>query len=300
MVRRKWPLATGLVLGVTFTGSASAQDKVQLPAPMPVAAESNNLKSPMSSAGTTLLPAPQPVPPTGAHSASEPPASGPTHVSALQPSGWQWCKDGMRSISARAEAGYYQHLAEVQRCRERAQACFLGFPEEFVSPPLGYFVHLNGQAMVANGTAARMTLYHYDFIDGQLSVRGKYQLAKIAAMASHSFAPIVIEETPEAPALSRQRLVAVLNELSKQAFPVAPDRVVIGRPMSIGLRGAEAVTIALNQASFVRQGGPIPSTQGGGISGVGLLAYPFPGGATGISGVPGVGATPAAGPPGGP
>src|SRR5262249_11381062 len=76
-----------------------------------------------------------------------------------------------------------------------------------------------------------------------LNHRGKYQLAKIVAMMPCNFFPLIIQETPNAPELAEARRLAVFNELGKQSFPLPPERVVVGRPIAIGLRGAEAERI---------------------------------------------------------
>jgi hypothetical protein len=125
---------------------------------------------------------------------------------------------------------------------------FVGYPEEFKEPPLGYFVYLHGRTMVANGEAARMVLYDYDFLPAAagLNHRGKYQLAKIVAMMPCNFFPLIIQETPCSPELAEARRLAVFNELAKQPFPVPPERVVVGLPIAIGLRGAEAEQINRN------------------------------------------------------
>src|SRR5262249_345833 len=132
-----------------------------------------------------------------------------------------------------------------QRPIARCQYYFAGYPQEFKEPPLGYFLYLHGRTMVANGEAARMVLYDYDFLPAGagLNHRGKYQLAKIVAMMPCNFFPLIIQETPNAPELAEARRLAVFNELGKQSFPVPPERVVVGRPIAIGLRGAEAERI---------------------------------------------------------
>jgi uncharacterized membrane protein YgcG len=91
-------------------------------------------------------------------------------------------------------------------------------------------------------------MYHYDFVDqgSKLNLRGKDQLAKMAAMLGHNFFPIVIERTPANPALAEARRLAVLNELAAGPFPVPPMRVVVGQPAATGLQGREAILIYQN------------------------------------------------------
>jgi hypothetical protein len=163
-------------------------------------------------------------------------------------------------------------LSIWDRCRHRLQSCFLGYPEQFEAPPLGYYLYLHGQTEVANGDAARMVLYHYDFVEGsdQLKPRGKYQLCKIAALLPRIFNPIIIEETPDSPGLDESRRVAVVRELANGAFPVPPERVVIGRPIAVGLSGTEAVVLYRNLLSNTESMG-LRATAGAGRTGGGAI-----------------------------
>src|SRR6516164_3809840 len=45
------------------------------------------------------------------------------------------------------------------------QAHIWGYPAEFEAPPLGATIHAHFRTMVANGEAAGMVLYRYDFVD---------------------------------------------------------------------------------------------------------------------------------------
>lgn len=145
--------------------------------------------------------------------------------------------------------------------RERLSAAcrkyFLGYVEEFEAVPLGHDVHVNMETQVLNGEAARMVLYQFDFVDQTscLNLRGKDQLAKVAAMLDHNFFPIVIERTPAHPELAEARRLAVLNALAAGPFPVPPMRVVIGQPPATGLQGREANLIYLNLLNMTRSGG---------------------------------------------
>jgi hypothetical protein len=60
---------------------------------------------------------------------------------------------------------------------------------------------------VANGEAARMVLYRYDFEDGSpmLNARGLDELARIAALLPQNFYPLVVERTPCDPGLAEAR-----------------------------------------------------------------------------------------------
>jgi hypothetical protein len=154
------------------------------------------------------------------------------------------------------------------------QSHLWGFASQFQRPPLGYFVYQHGNTEVANGAAVFMTLYQYDFVDGcdKLNLHGRDQLAKIASLLPENFFPIVIERTPEAPALAEARRMAVLSELAHGPFPVPPQRVVIGPSLGDDLRGVEAQLInnnvmieTLTRGASAFGGGGL----GGGIGGAG-------------------------------
>jgi hypothetical protein len=157
------------------------------------------------------------------------------------------------------------------------QDCFLGFPEEFHEPPLGHSVYAAYKTQVANGAAARMVLYRYDFVDGcgLLNPRGKERLAEIAALLPHTFFPVVIEGC--APGLDESRRLAVLEELGRCPFPIPPQRVVVGRPIAVGLSGTEALLVYQNLLFQTRRQGA-PGGFGGGLIG-GTVGQGF--GATG-------------------
>ncbi len=129
------------------------------------------------------------------------------------------------------------HRAHCKRCLEEK---LLGFREEFNEWPLGAALYANSRAEVANGEAARMTFYHYDFVDGtsKLNLRGADKMQEIRAMLPTNFAPVVVERTPDRPKLAEARRAMLVAELSRDDFPVPAERVVIGKPVPIGARAA--------------------------------------------------------------
>jgi hypothetical protein len=133
----------------------------------------------------------------------------------------------------------------------------LGFPEEFNEWPLGSSLYAHGRVQVANGNAARMVFYRYDFEDGSpaLNVRGRDKLAKLAYLLPTSFYPVVIERTPYTPGLDAQRRSLMLAELSAAKFCVPAERVVIGPPIAYGLTGVEAIYVYGNQIGALSAGG---------------------------------------------
>jgi hypothetical protein len=182
-----------------------------------------------------------------------------------------------------------------QRFCYRMQDCFLGFPEEFREPTLGYLLYAHNKTQVANGDAARMVLYHYDFEDGctDLKPHGRDRLAKISTMLPKNFFPIVIERTNCAPDLDEGRRQAVLAALAHSPFPIPPERVVIGPSIAVGLSGREAIIVYSN---LLRQTSTGPNTGSLISGGVGTFggAVGGAGGGQGISA--GAGASPGIGP----
>jgi hypothetical protein len=149
------------------------------------------------------------------------------------------------------------------RCKRALQEFAAGFPEEFNEWPLGSSLYAHGRLQVANGNAARMVFYHYDFEDGspQLNVRGRDKLAKIAPLLPATFNPIVVERTPTTPGLDDQRRSLLLAEMSTSRFCIPPERVLIGPPISNGMAGVESIFVYGNQL------GALGSGAAGGVGG---------------------------------
>jgi hypothetical protein len=181
------------------------------------------------------------------------------------------------------------HLWRAEKHAD-CQAHMWGYPAEFQAPPLGATVHAHFHTMVANGEAAAMVLYHCDFVDGRdvLTQHGRDRLTRIASMMCANGFPLVIERTPEVPALADARRAAVLNVLAMNNIPVPPERVLIGPRIAYGLAGREAEVLYFQQLQSLRiQGTPIPAT--GTISpgltlGGGFGGYGGAGGGAGVGG----------------
>jgi hypothetical protein len=164
-----------------------------------------------------------------------------------------------------------------------------------VARPLGEAMYDNMRVQEANGEAARMVLYRYDFVTcgTDLNLRGHDQLVKIAALLSRNSFPLVIERTPENPALAEARRLVVLNELAHGPFPVPPERVVIGLPLANGLRGIESVLIYDNLLRQTQTEGTQTGFGGGAAGGAGRgTAGGVPVGGAPVGGAPVGGAPP--------
>ena len=126
-------------------------------------------------------------------------------------------------------------------------------------PPLGFFMYAAVNTQIANGEAARMVLYHYDFIQAndQLNARGAARLNKIAQLLPQNPFPVVIQQSLENRVLDEARRRTVLRELAKKPFPVAEQRVVIGEPPARGLDGVDAEAIHENLLEQMKSGSTI-------------------------------------------
>ena len=154
------------------------------------------------------------------------------------------------------------HRSHCKRCLEEK---ILGFREEFNEWPLGASLYANCQVQVGNAEAARMTFYHYDFVDGtdKLNLQGLDKLQEIKATLPTNFAPVLVERTPARPALAEARRAMLLADLSRSQFPVPAERVVVGKPVPIGRSGSESAIISLNQLGGVLSGSGFRTSIGG-------------------------------------
>jgi len=162
------------------------------------------------------------------------------------------------------------------QCKRHLQEHVLGYAEEFNEWPLGEALYAHGRTQVANGLAARMVFYHFDFVDGtsQLNLRGQDKLAAVATVLPTTFFPVVIERTPAEPGLDQSRRLTLVNQLAQANFPVPAERVVIGPRIANGMTGVEALLIYQRQLSNLGSGGSIggnaaSSFVGGGGAGAG-------------------------------
>ncbi|MBC8117925.1 MAG: hypothetical protein H7062_26335 [Candidatus Saccharimonas sp.] len=166
------------------------------------------------------------------------------------------------------------------RFKQRCQAKYWGYPEEFCEPPLGSMLLGYQMTQVANGQAARMALYQYDFLPAsdQLNARGKAQLAKIAIWLPTNAFPVFVEPTPASPDLDERRRLAVWHELSTNHFSIPSGGVIVGRPNVRGLDAGDALLLDRNRLGLTASRGI--SSGGGGAS----VTSTSTGGATGTTG----------------
>jgi hypothetical protein len=118
---------------------------------------------------------------------------------------------------------------------------FIGRPADFSEPPLGFYVRENFGVMKAKADPHRFTLYRSDFLENsdRLSPIGASRFNVMAARMPGWLGPIVLEWTPDQPALSEARRAAVVAALQNIGLPVIPERVVIGPSPYPGGLGAD-------------------------------------------------------------
>jgi hypothetical protein len=263
--RRVYWTAAGLLLAASPALAQEVRQGVQ-----PARADVETLPAPRASVtpmpAAPALVAPAQVAPAQVLPAQVVPATGPA------------CASG-------AAAGDWKSSWHLWRAEKHAdcQAHMWGYPSEFSAPPLGAVIHAHFRTMVANGEAASMVLYRCDFIDGKemLNLRGRDELTRMAAMLGTNNCPIVIERTPEVPALAEARRMAVLNVFALNGIPIPPERIVIGPSIAHGLSGTDAEFLyRYSFRNMAVQATPVPIPTGG--AGVGTQ-----GGGGGLGGIGG-------------
>ncbi len=136
-----------------------------------------------------------------------------------------------------------------EQCKANCRDKLWGYPEEFNDAPLGAMLNGHLSAQTANGRAARMVLYQYDFIPGtdRLKARGKIQLAKFAPWLNAY--GIIVEPSGAGPVLDEARRQTVLRELAGDEFRIPTAQVIVGRPIRRGIEGPEGALVERNLAS---------------------------------------------------
>lgn len=119
---------------------------------------------------------------------------------------------------------------------------FIGYPSEFVEPPVGFYLHENLSVMKAKADPHRFTLYRTDFLDGsdRLSPAGASRFNVMAPRLQSWPGPVVIEWSPDRPGLAEARKRSVLAYMQQAGIPAIPERVVIGPSPYPGMLGTDA------------------------------------------------------------
>ena len=119
---------------------------------------------------------------------------------------------------------------------------FIGYPDQFVEPPIGFYVNQTYSTMKAKADPHKFTLYKSDFLPGttQFSPIGASRFNLMASRLPGWVGPITIEWSPDEPELALARRNAVVEYFQANQFPIVPDRVVIGPSRYPGTYGADA------------------------------------------------------------
>jgi hypothetical protein len=125
---------------------------------------------------------------------------------------------------------------------------FVGYPNTFKEPPLGYFVNEQLGVQVTKADPHRFTLYRSDFLAGtnQFSPIGSSRFNIMFARLAAWPGLINVEWTPDVPGLAESRRQTVLATLERAGRTIDPSRVVIGPSPYPGAYGTEAVSNIAN------------------------------------------------------
>jgi hypothetical protein len=107
---------------------------------------------------------------------------------------------------------------------------FIGYPNSFIEPPLGYYATEQLSVQVGKADWHRFMLYQTDFLPGTnvLSPNGASRFNIMLKRVCAWPGPVTIEWTPDQPAVAEARRKAVLAMLQQAGQPFVPERVVIG------------------------------------------------------------------------
>jgi hypothetical protein len=119
---------------------------------------------------------------------------------------------------------------------------FIGYPDTFIEPPLGFYLNEQLAVQVAKADTHRFTLYRSDFLPGtsQLSPSGASRFNIMFARLPSWPGPVSVEWTPEEPDLARVRRQAILEIMKNAGRPILAQRVVIAPSPYPGALGIEA------------------------------------------------------------
>ena len=122
---------------------------------------------------------------------------------------------------------------------------FIGDPDLFDVPPLGYDVYRVMGAQVAKADLHTFMLYRSDFlVDGTaLSPAGAKRLSFLSSELPRWSGPVVIEWTPEAPPLAESRRSEVVALLQGAGVPLDPARVLVGPSPYRGFLGVDSANV---------------------------------------------------------
>lgn len=108
--------------------------------------------------------------------------------------------------------------------------------------PFGAFNNALFGTQVANGVAAQMVLYRYDFVPGRamLAPAGKRKLVRMAPVLAQTPFRLIVEPSRSEPDLDDARRGNVIRTLAQLAYPLPDEQVVVASPPARGMNGTEA------------------------------------------------------------
>jgi hypothetical protein len=142
---------------------------------------------------------------------------------------------------------------------------FIGYPDRFVEPPLGYYLNEQLAIEVAKADPHRFTVYRSDFLPGTnlFSPAGASRFNIMYTRIPGWLGPITVEWTPEQPDLAQSRRQAILATMERAGRPLLADRVVIAPSPFPGALGTEAANNFVNTVGRGQTAGvafPLPPT----------------------------------------
>jgi hypothetical protein len=147
---------------------------------------------------------------------------------------------------------------------------FIGYPETFIEPPLGAYINRQFAVQVGKADRHRFTVYRSDFLPGtdQFSPIGASRFNLMFARLPSWMGPVVVEWTPDQPALAQARRHAVIATLERSGQPILADRVVIGPspyPGGMGVDAANNFGVSTVRAQMAGQQFPLSPTESASI-----------------------------------
>jgi hypothetical protein len=142
----------------------------------------------------------------------------------------------------------------------------VGYPDTFREPPLGYYINEQFAVQVAKADPHRFMLYRTDFLPGtnQFSPVGAARFNLMYSRLPGWFGPVLVEWTPDQPALAQSRREVVLATLERAGRPILADRVLIGPSPYPGEMGVEATNNLANTIGRSQQAAttwPLPPVE---------------------------------------
>ncbi len=143
---------------------------------------------------------------------------------------------------------------------------FIGYPENFAEPPLGYYIKEQFAVQVTKADPHRFTLYRSDFLPGTnlFSPVGASRYNIMATRMPGWVGPITVEWTPEQPELAGVRRQAIVDLLRKSGQPILADRVVVGPspyPGEIGIEATNNFNNMVTRSQMSAPGFVLPPTE---------------------------------------